>query len=407
MNILIIGGAGNSPSANSVCVRNMAREFITRGHMVWNIGSGEENIQSPGEIGGAILWQIPQSYHSRLAKRMTEHPSHILKLWFRIESMFRHLYIIPFYPNTSLSRTRKVLRLAQKIVKEHDIDLIIAINNSFENINAGMQIKKKLGRGIKVVSYHLDLRTASVNTSALIRSYVRKHALNSVVEESNVVDRILIPYSGKKDIDGLPNVNRSIIEFVGFPVYIKGESEEDVAAPFEQDEISISYVGTLSKDNRDPRPFLSIIKEIVLTTGRKIMVHFWGDAGGMEEFLTSSTVASYHGMVDNKYVKSIMIQSDYVLNIGNAIAYNMLPSKVFGMFAIGRPIINIVNHPNDATLPFFERYNNSFNLLQYTNRDETSALADYIMANYNAPLRDTTGMFDDFTPEKICDLILR
>ena len=56
MNILIIGGSGNAPSANSVCVRNMAQEFIRKGHKVWNLAAWDICVTKPGDIGGAELW---------------------------------------------------------------------------------------------------------------------------------------------------------------------------------------------------------------------------------------------------------------------------------------------------------------------------------------------------------------
>lgn len=407
MNILIIGGSGNAPSANSVCVRNMAQEFIRRGHKVWNLASGDECVSKPGEIGGAELWQVPETWYSEYAKRVSHKPTRLRMLCFKVVSAMRHLLLLITFPMAEPSRSRKVLRRARELVRKNDIRLVVAINNGYSNIWSGMMLKRQYKEDIKVVSYHLDLRTANVNTSAAVRNYVKKHALKSMVEESRVVDRILIPYSGKEDAEQVEGIALEKLHFVGFPVFIEEGKGEPCDLPFEEDVINISYIGTLSLDNRDPRYVLSLLEQVAAQTGRKVMVHVWGNVGEMENSLYESPVAIYHGTVENRYVHYIQENSDFLLNIGNAIAYSMLPSKVFGLFATGKPIINVITHPKDATLPFFERYNHSIDIREYCRSvEDANMLAKAMVQMLNTPPCDAVGLFDDFTPETICEEIL-
>lgn len=407
MNILIIGGSGKAPGANSVCVRNMAQEFMVQGHRVWNISDGEDYVREPGDMDGVTLWQVPEGFYGKLLKEVTANPILFRRIWLKVVGVIRHLLLLPLYPITEPGRTLKVVKRAKKIVKENDITLVIAIYNGFANIYAGMKLKKMYGAKLKVVSYHLDLRTASVNNSALVRQYIHRHALQSLVKESQIVDKMLIPYSGKEETEKVKGLEKEKIIYVGFPVYVSDGEVKECELPFDDETINISYIGTLSEDNRNPRYVLGLLEQVSNMMSRKIMVHVWGDAGGMDAELNASPIACYHGKIDNRYVRYIMNKSDFLLNMGNAVAYDMLPSKVFGMFATGKPIINVITHPKDATLPFFEKYNHSINIKEYKKEEQkTSKVKEELELLNRTALHNTDGMFDDFKPETICNIIL-
>lgn len=407
MNILIIGGSGNEPSANSICVRNMALEFLYRGDKVWILASGDECVKESKEIGGAILWQVPETWYSSFTKRVFHNPSVLKLLCFKIVSALRHLLLLFTYPMTEPIRSRKVLKKAKVLVKDNDIKLVLAIHNNYANIYSGIELKKIYGDRIKVVSYHLDLRTASINTFVPVREYVYHHALSSIAEESKIVDKILIPYSGQAEVESIIGLELRKFCFVGFPVYIEDGKTEPCKLPFKEGFVNICYIGTLSRDNRNPRYVLSLLEQAEEQMGQKLMVHFWGNVGEVEKILEESPVAIYHGMVENGYVQYIQDNSDFLLNIGNAIAYSMLPSKVFGLFSTGKPIINVINHPKDATFPFFKRYNHSIDIKEYSpSPEDVNNIVEGIKKMMITPRKVVNGLFDDFKPETICDEIL-
>lgn len=407
MNILIVGGSLPYSGANSVCVRNLSLAFKSLGHQVWNIAEGDNYTDAPFDMDGIKVWHVPEEYYGRLLKNITAHPTIVGRMWLKIISVIRHLLLLPLYPVTEPKRTRNLYHLAKKIVEECAIDLVIAIHNSYANISTGMRLKKKYAERLKVVSYHLDLRTASVNSSSSVRQYIHRHALKSLVEECNIVDKMLIPYSGQKDIEVVDGIQKSKIQYVGFPVFTNEGTSEAFDLPFDKDSINISYIGTLSADNRNPQYILKLLESVSKRINRRILVHIWGDTGELWPLLNESAVAKYHGTVDNRFARYIMDNSDFLLNIGNAIAYNMLPSKVFGMFATGKPIINVINHPEDASLSFFKRYNNSIDIVEYDKSvDNEEILENGIRKTSQTSLSDTEGLFDDFKPSYICEIIL-
>lgn len=407
MNILFIGGQGRTSDANGVCIRNMVKEMVARGHVVWVLAMGNSYSVVETEQDGASITEVPMSLFWRLSKRNENSGNIFFHLLFRGLVFFRHLLLLFVYPHTAPFRSLRVARIAKKLVKDNEIELVVTTFCPYENIYAGLQLKKKYGDGVRVVSYHLDLRTGSQNSSRLVREYIYKHSLKSLKKESIAVDLLMIPYPGQKEIESIKTIPSGKVKYVGFPVFIDDNCVKPYDLPFDFKEINICYVGTLYMGNRDPRYILSLIEQVVQEVDMKIKVHFWGDMREFESILSDSPIAIYHGMIDNSFVRFIMDNSDFLLNVGNAITYDLLPSKVFGMFATGKPIINVIAHPKDATLPYFARYNYSVDVKEYEKSPEDKEkLKDFIVANKRASRRVSVGLFDDFTPKKICDIIL-
>ena len=113
----------------------------------------------------------------------------------------------------------------------------------------------------------------------------------------------------------------------------------------------------------------------------------------------NSDIVEHHGLIDNLEVHSLLMKSDYLLNISNAILYRLLPSKMFAMFATGKPIINIVFNPNDSSIPFFKRYGNCLFVEMWKDvKDiDLSRLKEHIYVN---------DAFDNYRPETIARLLL-
>lgn len=405
--VLFIGGSSNT-SANTICIRNLASEMLSRGYKVWIIAAGDEYITEAGSLDGVEIWHIPDSYYTKLSKQKSKSPTLFRTLIYRIVSVLRHLFLLPFYPITAPIRSYKVFSKAYDIVEKNDIRLVVSTYNSYDNIYAGMKIKSILRDSIKVISYHLDLRTVTINSSKIIRNYVRTHVISSITKENRIVDKMLIPYSGKSEMEKITDINFEKVKFVGFPVFLTELINRRFALPFKDNVINVSYVGTLSLNNRDPRKLLNILEQVSLLLNQDIIVHFWGSVGDLEHYLRVSPIAKYHGLVDNCYVRHIMDNSDFLLNIGNYLAYNMLPSKVFSMFATGKPIINAISHPQDCTRPFFNIYSNNIDINLFDiDGININSIAERIRFLMHTPLKDTTGLFEEFKPSSICDIILQ
>ena len=85
----------------------------------------------------------------------------------------------------------------------------------------------------------------------------------------------------------------------------------------------------------------------------------------------------------------------------------LISCNVIAILFLYKPIINVINHPHDATIPFFTRYNNSIDLDAHGGYEEQlNHLVDGILLMKDKPRKGLLGIFDDFKPETICNHIL-
>ena len=79
--------------------------------------------------------------------------------------------------------------------------------------------------------------------------------------------------------------------------------------------------------------------------------------------------------------------------------------KVFQMFASNKPIIFYVSATKDASLTYFEKYENFVKISQ--NDNDVSFLKDYIKDYYGNTFEKRNDLFTESTPEYICNIILK
>lgn len=409
MNILILGGRAEAKDANSICINNMVHEFLSRGHKVWTVVSGNENSNCKMLLNGCWQIQVKRSRFFDLSDKLKANYNLINKLLLALLTIIRHILLMPFYPNVAPFTAYKMARLAEKLVRDNIIDCVIGTYGSYECIKTAIHIKKHCN--ISVVLYYLDLCTASDNKSAIIRRYAEYSTFKALVRHSKVVDLILIPLSGFKTINKLKNLNKDVIKYVGFPVYLPNSEEHNCCPlPFDKQRIAIVYIGSLSLQNRNPEYIIHLLEVINNDYGVKLSVHFWGliTDNRILSMIEASPIAEYHGFIENKYTGYIMKNSDYILNIGNATSVDMLPSKIFSIFSTGKPVINVVNNTNDLSASYFERYGNSIDIKGYA-QDEKSDVANLVnsfLKGHISHYAIKEGLFKEYTPSYICDVIL-
>lgn len=81
-------------------------------------------------------------------------------------------------------------------------------------------------------------------------------------------------------------------------------------------------------------------------------------------------------MADSWMVMDILEKSDILLNISNKQSYSAVPSKIFQMFSIRKPIINVVRHPKDFAKKYFDIYPSVFTIEEYNDKEKLTE-ADY------------------------------
>ncbi|MBE5763145.1 MAG: glycosyltransferase family 4 protein [Clostridiales bacterium] len=345
--------------ANAICVRNLVEELILRRNEVFVI-TDTPTIKTENNNELCHFVFVKESLYQQLEKTSR------LKVIFKAYSIVRRIINLIIYPNVSPIRSRNIIKEAKRIIKENKIDIYLMTYRPFESIQSGFKIAK-LYKNIKFIAYHLDnIESASIS-NRIIKNILCKKSLKTLHKEQSVFDKLLVTPTSA--------ASGGIIEVVGFPLYrtvprVASEIE------FDKDCENIVYVGTLNRENRNPGKAFEFLEKYKELSQKKIKVHIWGRIDGIDDVLDRfKSLVEYHGFIDNQYVEDIYEKADYLLNIGNTITIDMLPSKIFRMFATNKPIISF-NKPNDISVKYLEKYPKSIIVTDYT--ADVSAFSDEI-----------------------------
>ncbi len=395
----------DSNNANGICAKNLAEEFVARGKNVWVISSCDNKMESC-QINGVNLSFVEVENYVNTLKRFRQRKGVLNKLLFFFYRIYRNMFLLFTYPNNSPRRSKQVVSMASCLIEDNNIDTVIGTYRPYESLYTSIKLKKRFSNKLKVCTYHLDLLTINDEWKGVASKIMQIKAKRAFEYELESVDRILIP---ENYFDRIHLKHEKVLP-VGFPLYIRRNTYDESDFHFSNEEISITYIGTLDNNNRNPKEALKIAEALSDAIHKKVVLHIWGRLWDSEicEIIKKSPYALYHESIENRYVQDILLKSDYLLNISNKVTCNFLPSKIFQYFALDKYIINIVQTPCDCSLNYFRKYKKSFNF--YTYLDTSKQLIDLIQflnkkEEHTLDYKTQTDSFLKFTPAFICDKI--
>lgn len=399
--VLLIGSHYGTPeSANGICLRNIAEEYVKRGYTVYVISDSNDGKDSVRFEKGVEVHSLREAWYSEFLKKSENEKGK--RLQHMAVSALRRLLLIPFYPNVSPLRSVKVYKTAKKIIEEREIDCVICSYRPFESLYAGVKLKRKYGEKIVVLNYHMDILSEPNTGNSFVRDYQVLRARRVLKKESEIVDGVILP---KTAIGKEHNHEKTI--FTDFPVYVPMNHNESSGFVFDNSFYNIAYIGTLNRSNRDPQYALDFFQRINKISEKKVMLHFWGKIENdiLSDFSKYDWI-QYHGYIENVYVMDILRRADLLLNITNGTTYNMLPSKVVQLFAAKRPVINFVKHRDDCSLSYFDKYGYVQNIFE--DRDyngQVEQTMKFILASAGLEIDFPENIVKESTPYFWVDLV--
>ena len=393
---------GSEKSANGICAKNIASELKNNGNQVYVISNSGTDENKELDLSEATVYAVRQSWFSKISKKFESNKSMVEKLIYKMTSLLRHIFLIPFYPNVSPLRSRRVYRLSKKIVEEYGIDTIIATYRPYESIYAALKLKKKYGDALKVIDYHLDVLTDSNTSSSFARKFQYARACKVVEKERAILDKLILPESIRSRVENISN-----IKFTDFPVYVPNQIEESCDFQFDSNAYNIAYVGTLNVENRNPRYVVSFLNKINEKSEQPFVLHIWGNVSKeILDYLKNSKYIKYHGLVEHQYVMNLLKRADLLLNITNKNTINMLPSKIFQLFAAQKPILNFVKNRNDCSLPYLKKSGVTFNIYEDTEISEQEfGVLQFIDGIDRSNIKVNEELLYKCTPKYLIDII--
>lgn len=402
--LLLSSRYGISNSANSICVKNIAREFQKRGYDVFVLTSSGCEEEQEYELDGVKVFALKQALYSKLLNEYSGDAKLDKKVSFYLYSILRRLLNFFIYPNVSPIRSRKIYLKAKEIISENKIKIVISTYRPYENIYTVLKLSKEVNFQLLLFDFQLDLLAESNQRAGFIKRVLNHRATKVIKQEIMHLDGLILPESARRDYTEKNNVF-----FSGFPVFIPDTNAGMSEFKYDTNYINIVYIGSLSIENRNPQCAFNLIKKLNEISERKYLIHVWGNIdSAINKMISQSSFVIYHGLIDNIYTMDLLERADLLLNISNEQTYNMLPSKIFQEFASMRPIINFVKNEADMSLPFFINYKFVVNIYE---RDAKSVDIKALNYKFQKLISEEISRPDEllrkYTPKYFVDIIER
>lgn len=384
-------------SANAVCIRNLVKE-LNRDNEIFIIT--EKGFETQGDKEKNHFYYIEKTFYSKIDSYFSGKKDIFNKGLFKVICGIRHIIVTPFYPNVAFVQSKNEYKLASSLIKKEGITKVIAFYRPYSTIYTALRLKDKY-KNLQVIGYHLDLLTSPNNKNSMVCRFKKRRGMDSINKEIELFDKLILPESAKEIVD----LSSDKIKYVGFPLYRRNKESLSNNFNYPDDCLNITYIGSLDKENRNLSYTLRILEKVYHRN--KLMLHIWGKLSDVytQELVESYDFVNYHGVVENSYTSYLLCGCDFVLNIGNKITADMVPSKIFQVFSTGMPIINVVREKNDKSLVYFEKYDNSVNINEYIEdfENDVERLGKYISSEHTQKINDEA--FLTSTPIYICSLL--
>lgn len=391
----------DSTSANGICVKNVVNDLLEKGHEVFVISDRFDDEDGDEENESLHIFKIRAAWSKRIMRAINNTSNQLTKRTLLMMFFLKKVASILTYPDVSPIRSRQLQKMAEELINQYNIEKIVCVYRAYDTIQAGMKIKEK-NKKIRLITYHLDIINSPSNTRGVVRKIKQIKGKKAVSKEFKVADRIILPTSAKQYIQkDNPNVF-----FADFPLYLNNPENVDSGITFSKEEINIVYVGSLDISNRNPLKLFEILKKINSTKEKKIRIHMWGNIEReILQIILKYDFISYNGIIDNKFVCDILNKADILLNVSNQITYNMVPSKIFQLFSIQKPIVNLAFSSKDISLSYFNTYGYSLILFNDHLKEQSNEIVSFIWGASEINNIDNGDKFITSKPEFTSNII--
>ena len=209
--------------------------------------------------------------------------------------------------------------------------------------------------------------------------------------------------------DGAPLAPwREKVHVLGFPTLLPRVME-----PVEHDDIQCVFCGSLHPGMREPGFALALFRAlhddaVTLTMAGGGWERFEADADETARALGAKFVRP--GLLPPDEAAALENRADVLVSLGNTYD-NQMPSKLFGYFATGKPVLHLAVSENDPTLPYLARYPLAL-VLHRKDGVTPGTVAKLHSWLHNAqghalPFAQTARLYPEFTPEKVAEEFLK
>ncbi len=349
MNIIILQeGYDPNPDPNSICTKALVDVFKQRGDNVYVVCDGVKGKEHSFSKDESII-------HVAVAEELSYYRR---TFWGKVNTLISRFFSIPIWPIRFPLHVTKYVNTVEGLLSTFDKDsqiVIISVYRPAEMVEVGYRIKKMYSNCHWII-YSLDGIGSLVGLkhSRWLDNKEKKWNYN----RCESADLVIQMQAHKKVYINSPFVTYlPKTMFLDFPLIVKS-SNTQITLHAEKDRIlTFVYGGAFYKGLREPFYLLSWFKELIKY--RQISFSCYTKSVFQPQIeqvsLETNGYLQRLDYITPDEMKSVINQSDFVVNIGNA-SSPMVPSKVFVYMSACKPIIHFISDDDDSCLPYLNKY---------------------------------------------------
>lgn len=345
-------------SASGICVQNVARELSGRGYEIHILTKSPEKKVKPYQTEyGARVHGVTAGWLDRICWKCDRSASHAGKSLGRLMMQLQRAKVVFCYPTWPLKDfvfSRRLTKKAKEMARKEKIDIVIPAYNTIDALIAADAVKRA-DPNILYVPYMLDAFYGGQTPRLMTEKQKRKKALrweNRLFARSDGVV-MMNPARDSYAKDGIRPEYLDRTVFLDLPM-LQEASVPDCGTKHPGETVFL-FAGSMPRNIRDPKYLLELFRSMAQPHWRLWFVGPSDFESLIDEAAAADSRIRRIGRVSHSQAQSYMATADYLVNIGNTLAY-MVPSKIFEYMSFGKPVISTVKIPNDPCQPYLKLY---------------------------------------------------
>lgn len=396
------------PTANSICVKNIALVLKQRGWEVYiNAFEGTPNQISETRDDIHIEYTKPALSRQLMTKAIFTVDAKKKKVLSNIGIFLNRvtrIIFMPFYPIVSPVFTKRWSRRIIRQIKENGINYIVSVNSPLDSIAAGYLVKKACP-DVKWIAYYIDGGSNYGKEQAFLK--LKKKLQNKSVKWENKVlaisDKIIVMEGHSKFYTKmLKPDNISRLDVLNVPLFNVQRTRFNKTSQNDSNKEIWTYMGTIRDGYYNPAKLFSWF--IKYTKSHNAELHLYGSTN-MDEYLRKNCDNErifYHGLISHDCVDGVLSNSDFLVYFSSE-KLDSVSGKFFEYLAYHKPIVYL-GSKDDINWKHLEKYPLGIAIDQDTGEQTNEFDA---IANSRGIISDDTleKIFYTSTPGAFVDLV--
>jgi len=413
----MLGSYFPKPSANGICVRQIAKELKKCGVDVTILATNPGDLNEAEVIEGINVYRIKARWFTRItqwcdANRDAKY-SNVIRRLALLANRVRTILSFPTWPLISPLYTYRYYQKALELHKMNCYDGILSVYTPIDALLAGALMKRKCN-DVKLMLYFLDCFSGGPAPRHLTKEWMERRGYMWEKQLFDSADIVFVmnshkTYYSREKYEGF----RDKIRVVDIPLMreLKPISNRENIC-FSRHAVNIVYTGSILRYVRDPRYMLETFKSIDKPNQYHFHVYGGGDCHDIiARYIEEGTGIKIinHGWVDPETAIGAMLEADVLINIGSSVD-TMVPSKIFEYMATGKPIISFFRHDTEPSIHYLGHYPLTLLIKEdWDNLHESARLVANFIDEYKGKAvkyDEVANTFQDNTPEMLARFVL-